>query len=119
MIHDARPCASLRAESEIVPARKTFNPRVVISQAEAGQLSLSEVRKQIRIAEDFGQRETVSALKAVEQRLLGQRATRRLSNSHAVGTAAWAYAELRAAPKTPYSWAALDPDGRVVINLWD
>jgi hypothetical protein len=99
--------------------RNTFNARAVIAQAENGELTLSEVRKQIRTADDFGQRDAASALKAIEQRMSGERATRRLSNAHAKGTAAWAYAELGAVPKTAFSWAALDREGRVVINLWD
>lgn len=86
-----------------------FNAKAVIADAEAGRLSLDEVRKAIRKAENFNIRDAVAQQRAIEQRMLGENATRRLSNTHAPGTAAWAYAEFGAVPKAPYSWAALDP----------
>ena len=82
-------------------------------------MSLDELRREIRNADKFNSREALRALRAIEQRMMGEKATQRLSNTHVKGSAAWAYAELGAAPKTPYSWAALDAKGHVVINLWD
>jgi hypothetical protein len=100
-------------------SRSTFNSREVIALAEAGKLSRDDIRKNIRIAENLNQRDTVAILKNIEQKIVGQRAALRLSNTHTPGTAKWAFAELGATAVTNYSWAALDREGRVVINMWD
>ena len=102
-----------------IKSRSTFNSRVVIAQAEAGDLSLDDIRKNIRVAENLNQRDTVSILKGIEQKIVGLRAAQRLSNTYTPGTAKWAFAELGATAVTNYSWAALDREGRVVINVWD
>ena len=110
----ATPPGAMKAKST-----KTFDYRAVIARAESGALALKDVRAAIRTAEQFNNHDAVSRLREIEQRMQGERATARLSKNRAYGSAAWAFAQLAAVPNTPYSWAALDREGHVVVTLWD
>lgn len=102
-----------------MPKKRTFSPRLAIERACSGQATDAELRKSIDTAEQFGLSSAVAELRAILQARSGARAVKRISAVSKQGSAEWAFAQLGAAPATPYSWSALTDEGDVVVNLWD
>ncbi len=102
-----------------MPPKPPFNSRLAIDRARFGDSSDADMRKDIKRAGDLGLSSAVKELQAILQSHQGCRATRQLSQENPVGSARWAFAQLEAAPVTPYSWSALTANGDVVVNLWD
>src|SRR5690349_459124 len=100
---------------------KTYNTQAIVDSAREGSMSLPEIKKHIRKLEDRGTnmaRQAAMDLRAMVQREEGRKAVA-ASDDSTPGSAKWAFAQLGAAPVTPYRWSATTAEGRVVVALWD
>jgi hypothetical protein len=100
---------------------KVYNVALLLQQARAGSLSISEMQKEVSRLHDRGTpvaRDAAMELRAIIQREQGKKAVAAIGDP-TPGSAKWAFAELGAAQVTPYRWSATTADGRVVITLWD
>jgi hypothetical protein len=95
---------------------RTFNAKKTLAMAEAGQLSVDELRQAVKDARNFGNQSAALALQAKLEQRTGLR-LKPTTKANSL-TNAWLAAGVKSVRNIQYSWSAIAEDGVPVFTVW-